>query len=85
MFKVESAYVNKDAGRPTRVTMRWSLTGTHSGFGHFGAPAGASVYVMGINHAFVVDGRITHEWIVTDEVSIWKQILAHAEPVSTTE
>lgn len=77
VFTVESAFVNKDAGRPIRVTMRWSLTGTHSGFGHFGTPAGAPVYVMGMNHAFVVDGRITHEWIVTDEVSIWKQILAH--------
>jgi len=78
-FTVESAFTNREPGRPLRLTMRWSLRGTHAGFGHFGAPTGAPVYVMGMNHAFMVDGRITHEWIVTDEVAIWKQILAHRE------
>ena len=78
MFKVESAFANRDPGQPTRVTMRWSLSGRHSGFGHFGAPSGAAVYIMGMNHAYLVDGRIRHEWIVTDEVAIWKQILAHS-------
>ena len=61
-----------------RCAMRWALRGTHSGFGHFGEPTGAAVYVMGLSHAHLVDGRITQEWIVTDEVSIWKQIFAHA-------
>ena len=34
---------------------------------------------MALSHAYVVDGRVTMEWLCTDEVSIWKQILAHAE------
>ena len=34
---------------------------------------------MGYSHAHWVNGRITAEWIVTDEVSIWKQIIAHEE------
>jgi predicted ester cyclase len=86
VFKVESAFANRDPGQPVRLTMRWSLTGPHGGFGHFGAPTGAPVYVMGMNHAFIVDGRVTQEWIVTDEVAIWKQILAHATiPPSTPQ
>lgn len=76
---IESAIVNRDPGRPVRVAMRWSLRATHAGFGHFGEPTGAPVYVMGLNHAHVVDGRVAAEWIVTDEVSVWKQILAHVE------
>ena len=37
-FTVESATVNRDPGQAVRVAMRWSLRGTHSGFGHFGPP-----------------------------------------------
>ena len=74
---IESAIVNRDPGQPVRVALRWALRGTHSGFGHFGEPTGAAVYIMGLSHAHLVDGRITQEWIVTDEVSIWKQIFAH--------
>ena len=32
-----------------------------------------------IPRAEIVDGRVRYEWIVTDEVSIWKQIYAHLE------
>ena len=76
-FTVESATVNRDPGQAVRVALRWGLRGTHAGFGHFGPPTGASVYVMGMSHAHVVDGRVAFEWLLTDEVSIWKQILAH--------
>lgn len=78
-FNFESALVNKDDGRPVRIATRWSLTGEHSGFGHFGEPSGAPVHVMGFSHAEFVDGQVRYEWNVTDEVSIWKQIIAHAE------
>ena len=76
-FKVESARINRDPEQPVRVAMRWSLTGTHSGFGHFGEPTGAPVYVMGMSHFNVTQGRIMADYMVTDEVSIWKQIIAH--------
>ncbi|MEO8716344.1 MAG: ester cyclase [Acetobacteraceae bacterium] len=78
-LRIASATLNRDPGQPVRVALRWELRGTHSGFGHFGPPSGAPVYVMGLSHAHIVNGRITFEWMVTDEVSIWKQILAHTE------
>ncbi len=78
-FKIESARINRDPEQPLRIAMRWSLTGTHSGFGHFGEPTGAPVYVMGMSHFNVTNGRIAAEYLVTDEVSIWKQIYAHVE------
>jgi hypothetical protein len=34
---------------------------------------------MGMSHYHVTQGRVTSEYMVTDEVSIWKQIIAHAE------
>lgn len=79
VFKVEAARVNRDPEQPVRIALRWSLTGTHSGFGHFGEPTGAPVYVMGMSHLNVTQGRVHAEYMVTDEVSIWKQIIAHTE------
>lgn len=78
-LSIASAIVNRDPGQPTRVALRWSLRGTHSGFGHFGPPSGAPTYVMGLSHAHIVNERITLEWMVVDEVSIWKQIIAYTE------
>lgn len=79
VLKVESARVNRDPEQPVRVAVRWSLTGTHCGFGHFGEPTGAPVYVMGMSHANLTKDKVMTEFFVTDEVSIWKQIFAHME------
>ena len=76
---IESAIVNREPERPIRLAIRWSLTGAHDGYGHFGEPTGAPVFVMGISHAYLGEGKVQMEWIVTDEVSIWKQIFAHVE------
>ena len=78
-FRIESARINRDPEQPLRIAMRWSLTGMHSGFGHFGEPTGAAVYVMGMSHFNVTGGRVRAEYMVTDEVAIWKQIFAHVE------
>ena len=78
-FTVDNLIVNRDPGLPTRLAMRWHIEATHSGWGSFGAPGGASVYIMGMTHACMVNGRLSMEWILIDEVSVWKQIFAHAE------
>ncbi len=78
-FAVQDARINRDLEQPLRIAVRWSLTGTHSGYGHFGEPTGAPIYVMGMSHFNLTAGRVMAEYMVTDEVSIWKQILAHVE------
>ena len=60
-----------------RAAIRWSLSGKHDGFGSFGHPTGAEVYVMGISHAEFGPRGIRREFTVFDEVAIWKQILLH--------
>ncbi len=76
-FALESAMVNRDAEQPVRIALRWSLTGRHAGFGHFGPPTGAPVYVMAMSHVHMTQGMVRAEWLAIDEVAIWKQILAH--------
>lgn len=63
-----------------RAALRWSLDGTHDGWGAFGRPTGARVHVMGMSHAefgpFGPDGvGLRREFALYDEVAIWKQIL----------
>ncbi|MEM6712290.1 MAG: nuclear transport factor 2 family protein [Pseudomonadota bacterium] len=62
-------------GFPERAAMRWSLAGKHDGQGAFGAPTGAQVYVMGACHAEFGPWGLRREFVLYDEVSIWKQIL----------
>jgi hypothetical protein len=65
-----------------RASVRWSLDGTHDGWGAFGPPTGAKVHVMGMSHAeygpFGPGGvGLRREFSLYDEVAIWKQILLH--------
>ena len=61
-------------GAAVQVATRWWLTGTHSGYGRFGSPSGATILLLGITHSNVVDGKIRDEWIVADELAVRKQI-----------
>ncbi|KAA2244246.1 ester cyclase [Salinarimonas soli] len=71
---IEHSIAREDPGLPTRVATRWWFTGTHTGYGAFGPPSGATVLGLVVNHAHVVDGRIREEWMLVDEVAIRKQI-----------
>ena len=62
------------------VALRWSVSGKHSGVGAFSAPSqGAPLHLMAISQARMGKGRITAEWLIVDEVAMWKQILVHGE------
>ena len=83
-FKIHHQIGMDNAMLPPRASLRWSLEGIHSGWGSFGKPTGANVYVMGMCHAeygpFVnkdgpQDATIRRECALYDEVAVWKQIL----------
>ncbi|MCY4462978.1 MAG: nuclear transport factor 2 family protein [Albidovulum sp.] len=77
-FEIEHATGLNEAGMPPRAAVRWSLAGGHDGYGMFGNPSGADVYVMGASHAEYGPRGIRREYVVVDETAIWKQILIHA-------
>ena len=60
-----------------RASIRWSLDGTHDGWGAFGAPTGKPVHVMGMCHAEYGPWGLRREWMLYDEVAIWLQILGN--------
>lgn len=76
-FTIEHRIGRDDPKLPPRAAVRWGLHGKHSGWGMFGRPTGAEVYVMGFTHAEFGPRGLRHEWTLFDPVSIWKQIFIH--------
>ncbi|MEL7090974.1 MAG: ester cyclase [Pseudomonadota bacterium] len=79
-FTIDHQIGREDPTLPLRAAIRWSLRGKHDGWGYFGAPTGAEVYVLGICHAEfgslgAAPAKIRREFCLFDETSIWKQIL----------
>ncbi len=63
---------SEEGGRKHAV--RWTYDGHHLGYGALGAPTGHPLFVMGVTHFHVVDGRIVDEWVVYDELSMLVQL-----------
>jgi len=74
-FAIHHVIGRDDPMMPPRAAVRWSLHGKHSGWGAFGTPTGAEVYVLGITHAEFGPWGLRREYTLFDETAIWKQIL----------
>lgn len=79
-FAIHHQIGRSDPNMPPRSAIRWSLHGKHDGWGAFGAPTGAELYVLGISHAewgalAGGDIKLRREWTLFDETAVWKQIL----------
>ncbi|MBO6790535.1 MAG: ester cyclase [Dinoroseobacter sp.] len=81
-FKIHHMIGREDPLMPPRAALRWTLHGKHSGWGSFGVPTGAEVFVLGASHAefgALISGqpKLRREWALFDETAIWKQIILH--------
>lgn len=76
-FWIDHQIGNEDRLTGPRAALRWSLRGKHDGWGSFGPPSGADVYVFGFSHAGFGPWGLREETVVFDTTSIWKQILLH--------
>jgi predicted ester cyclase len=74
-FQIDHVIGRNDPMMPPRAALRWSLHGKHSGWGRFGSPTGAEVYLLGICHAEFGPWGLRREYVIFDETTIWKQIL----------
>ena len=73
-FQIHHVIGRDDPFMPPRAAIRWSLWGRHDGWGGFGTPTGAMVYVLGITHAEFGPWGLRREWTLYDETAVWKQI-----------
>ena len=63
-----------DAERGYRVATRFTLQGTHQGYGPYGAPTGRRVFMIGISHHVVLGGQVVQEWTLFDEFELLRQL-----------
>lgn len=68
-----------------RTSLRWTLSGTHTGIGLYGDPSGKPVTIMGITQARIENGLIVEEWTVFDELNILCQLHIPEEDTSSEE
>ena len=57
-----------------QVAVRWSLMGSHRGYGIYGTPTGRQVKMWGISQHQIKDGKINAEWMLFNEFAVMQQI-----------
>ncbi len=58
-----------------RTATRWTIVGTHDGIGIYGPGTGQHVYITGISHHLIRDGKMVEEWTIYDEMALRRNIL----------
>ena len=74
-FTIDHQIGREDPRLGPRAAIRWSLHGKHDGWGAWGPPTGAEVYIMGITHVDFGPWGVRAEYTLFDETAVWKQIL----------
>ena len=82
-FTLNHWILNEEAGKNTRVAVRWSYVAEHAGIGAFGRPTGAPVVILAITHAELQAGQVVREYTLIDELALWGQIHHHVLASST--
>ncbi len=59
----------------SHVAARWSVAAHHHGPFAGISPEGRPVYIVGVTHWRLVNGRIVVEWTVFDEISLQAQLM----------
>ena len=67
---------NDDEGYLT--SLRWSITGTHRGYGVYGPPTGRRVHMWGVTQHVIQGGVISEEWTFFNEFRVMQQLFCDA-------
>ena len=75
-MQVDEVYWMGNETEGFRASVRWTATGTHRGYGLYGAPSNRRVHIWGINQLYIAGGRITEDWMMFNEFDVMAQILS---------
>ena len=75
-FTIEHVGYLDESNKNPRASIRWFLEGVHSNDSEdYGKKTNSKLFIMGINHVELNQDGVIREWVLFDEVAIWKQIL----------
>ncbi len=73
-LRVDDVYWMGNDAEGYLTSVRWSISGTHRGFGVYGAPTGRQINMWGISQHRIKGGVITQEWMLFNEFAVMQQI-----------
>jgi len=73
---VDHVYWTGDDANGYHVAVRWTFSGTHTGYGYLGAPSGAPVRAMCLSQHRIKNGVFKQEFTLVDEMALRRQIAA---------
>ena len=75
-FSVEHIGYLDEPNKNPKASIRWFLEGMHTeNSDDYGKKTDSKLFIMGINHVELNEDGVIREWVLFDEVAIWKQIL----------
>jgi predicted ester cyclase len=75
-FSIEHVGYLDEPNKNPKASIRWFLEGVHSNDSDdYGKKTNSKLFIMGINHVEFNKDGVIREWVLFDEVAIWKQIL----------
>ena len=78
-FTIEHVGYLDESNKNPRASIRWFLEGMHSEDSEdYGKKTNSKLFIMGINHVELNQDGVIREWVLFDEVAIWKQILINS-------
>lgn len=72
---VDEVYWMGNEAEGFSVAVRWTATGTHRGHGLYGPPTGRRVHLWGLSQLYILNGRITEDWMLFNEFDVLAQLL----------
>ena len=73
-FTVDGIYWMGNAAEGYLLAIRWSIVGSHTGYGRYGAPTGKEVHIWGITHWVVDKNMIQIEGFMFNEFGVLIQL-----------
>jgi hypothetical protein len=73
-FNIDQLFWMGDEAAGYRTSMRWSILGTHDGYGPWGEPTGTRVRMWGLTQHVIRDGKFVEEWTLWNELALLKRL-----------
>ncbi len=75
-FSIEHIGYLEEPDKNSKASIRWFLEGKHVNESkEYGKETNSNLFIMGISHVEFGNYGINREWVLFDEVAIWKQII----------
>lgn len=75
-YQIDELYWNEDRPKDRlKVAVRWTMQGTHEGWGPLGKPSGRRMELMGMSQHYVKNEKLAEEFTLYSELALLKQLM----------